>query len=134
MNLLTNLFAHTKSLGELVSLLMNRFPEPEPLDTLLSLKGTWAVVTGGNRGLGKAIVKRLTEAGASVVLTGGGEEANKKVESEINAVGGTAVAVKADASNLEDSQRVIDLAVERFGGIDILVNNAAVFPPPLRSR
>jgi NAD(P)-dependent dehydrogenase (short-subunit alcohol dehydrogenase family) len=106
-------------------------PEPQPFDTLLSLKGRCAVVTGGSRGLGEAIVRRLSQAGAAVVLTGRGREALRRMESQINKAGGEALGIQADMASLKDSQKVIDKTVERFGHIDILVNNAAVFPPSL---
>jgi NAD(P)-dependent dehydrogenase (short-subunit alcohol dehydrogenase family) len=106
-------------------------PEPQPFDSLLSLKGRCAVITGGSRGLGEAIVRRLAEAGASVVLTGRGHEALQQVEAAVNASGGQALGVQADLASLKDSQRVIDQAIERFGRVDILVNNAAIFPPSL---
>jgi NAD(P)-dependent dehydrogenase (short-subunit alcohol dehydrogenase family) len=106
-------------------------PEPPPFDSLLSLKGRCAVVTGGSRSLGEAIVHRLSQAGAAVVLTGRGLEALKSVESKVNAAGGQALGVKADMASLKDSQKIIDQAVKRFGRVDILVNNAAVFPPSL---
>jgi NAD(P)-dependent dehydrogenase (short-subunit alcohol dehydrogenase family) len=106
-------------------------PEAQPFDSLLSLKGRCAVVTGGSRGLGEAIVRRLSQAGAAVVLTGRGREAVQRVEAAVNATGGQALGVQADLASLKDSQKVIDQAVERFGRVDILVNNAAVFPPSL---
>jgi NAD(P)-dependent dehydrogenase (short-subunit alcohol dehydrogenase family) len=106
-------------------------PEAQPFDSLLSLNGRCAVVTGGSRGLGEAIVRRLSQAGASVVLTGRGIEALQRVEAAVNEIGGQALGVQADLVNLKDSQRVIDQAVERFGHVDILVNNAAVFPMSL---
>jgi NAD(P)-dependent dehydrogenase (short-subunit alcohol dehydrogenase family) len=79
------------------------------------------------------IVQRLAQAGASVVLTGRGMEALERVEADIVAAGGNAVGVQADAGSIADTRRTIDLAVSRFGGIDILVKNAAVFPPRLSS-
>ncbi|SEM19889.1 SDR family NAD(P)-dependent oxidoreductase [Bradyrhizobium sp. OK095] len=106
-------------------------PEAQSFDSLLSLKGRCAVVTGGSRGLGEAIVRRLAQAGASVVLTGRGIAALQRVEAVVNETGGQALGVQADLVNLKDSQRVIDQAVERFGHVDILVNNAAVFPMSL---
>jgi NAD(P)-dependent dehydrogenase (short-subunit alcohol dehydrogenase family) len=102
-------------------------PEPTAFGDLLSLKGKCAIVTGGTKGLGEATVHRLAQAGASVVFTARGAEALKQVELDVTAAGGTAVGVAADVSSLEDSQRVVDLAVERFGAVDILVNNAALY-------
>jgi NAD(P)-dependent dehydrogenase (short-subunit alcohol dehydrogenase family) len=95
-------------------------PEPQPFDSLLSLKGRCAVVTGGSRGLGEAIV-----------LTGRGYEALQQVEAAVNATAGQALGAQADLASLKDSQKVIDQAPARFGRVDILVNNAAVFPPSL---
>jgi NAD(P)-dependent dehydrogenase (short-subunit alcohol dehydrogenase family) len=106
-------------------------PEPAPLDGVLSLQGKCAVVTGGSRGLGEAIVQRLAEAGASGVFTGRKLETLRPVEAEVAAAGGTAVAFEAAAARIADTQRAIDLAKERFGRGDILVNNAAVFEPRL---
>ena len=105
-----------------------RIPEPTSFESLISLKGRCAIVTGGGRGLGEAIVHRLSQAGASVVLTGRGLDALKKVEADVAATGGQALGMQADLASLPDSQRVIDKALERFGRVDILVNNAAVFP------
>jgi len=90
-------------------------PEPQPFDSLLSLKGRCAVVTGGSRGLGEAR----------------GRDALQRVEAQVSAIGGRALGVQADMANLKDSQRVVDEAVGRFGRVDILINNAAVFPPSI---
>jgi NAD(P)-dependent dehydrogenase (short-subunit alcohol dehydrogenase family) len=95
------------------------------------LKGRCAIVTGGTRGIGEAIVLRLAEAGASVVVTARGQEGLTKIEAKVAAKGGQAAGIQADASKMDDAQRVIDFAVNRFGSVDILVNNAAVFPPRL---
>ena len=69
-------------------------------------------------------MRRLSQAGAAIVLTGRGREALQRVESQINATGGQALGVQADLGSLKNSQQVIDQAVERFGRVDILVNNA----------
>lgn len=104
-------------------------PGPTPFEDLLSLKDRCAVVTGGSRGLGEATVHRLAQAGASVVFTGRGAQALQHVEQEVAQAGATAFGVQADIASLEDSQRVIDVAVQRFGRVDILVNNAALYTP-----
>jgi NAD(P)-dependent dehydrogenase (short-subunit alcohol dehydrogenase family) len=104
-------------------------PEPGPFAQLLSLTGKNAIVTGGSRGLGEATVHRLAQAGAKVLFTGRGADALRRVEEQITATGATAVGVQADIGNLGDSQRVVDSALERFGGVDILVNNAALYTP-----
>jgi NAD(P)-dependent dehydrogenase (short-subunit alcohol dehydrogenase family) len=106
-------------------------PEPTAFGELLSLKGKCAIVTGGSKGLGEATVHRLSAAGASVVFTARGADALHGVQDQIVAAGGTAVGVQADIGSLADSQRVVDLAVERFGRVDILVNNAALYTPSL---
>lgn len=106
-------------------------PAPTPFEELLSLKGRTAIVTGGTRGLGEAMVKRLAQAGAKVVVTARTRSSLDAIEAEIASMGGIAVGVQADAASITDTQRVVDQAVERFGRIDILVNNAAVFPASL---
>jgi NAD(P)-dependent dehydrogenase (short-subunit alcohol dehydrogenase family) len=106
-------------------------PQPTPHDALLRLDGKCAVVTGGSRGLGEAIVRRLAQAGAAVVFTGRGADALHNVQKEVTGSGATAVGIPADISRLEDSQNVIEEAVRRFGRVDILVNNAALYTPSL---
>ncbi|WAM33491.1 SDR family NAD(P)-dependent oxidoreductase [Caldicellulosiruptor morganii] len=86
------------------------------------------MVTGGTRGIGKAIVRRFVEAGATVVFTGRNPDALKRAEEKFTAAGGKVLGVQADSGRIEDAKRVINLTVEKFGHIDILVNNTAVFP------
>jgi Dehydrogenases with different specificities (related to short-chain alcohol dehydrogenases) len=102
-------------------------PEEKKMDELLSLKGRVAIVTGGSRGIGLQIVHRFTEAGAAVVFTGRGAEALKKTEDELTASGMEAAAFQADVSSVADSEKTVKFAVEKFGRLDILVNNAASF-------
>jgi NAD(P)-dependent dehydrogenase (short-subunit alcohol dehydrogenase family) len=106
-------------------------PEPTPQADLLRLDGKCALVTGGTRGLGEATVRRLAAAGAAVVFTGRGADALHQVQEQFKAAGATVVGVQADISSLSDSQKVVDLAVQRFGRVDILVNNAALYTPSL---
>jgi len=103
-------------------------PKPQSFESLLSLNDRCVVVTGGSRGIGETIVKRFVKAGALVVFTGRGIETLQRVEAEVSAAGGKAVGIQSDIRRIEDSQKLINLVVERFGQIDIMVNNAAVFP------
>ena len=85
-----------------------------------------ALVTGGSRGIGRAIAERLGRDGARVVLTYVASAAQaEQVVSAITKSGGEAVAVRADMTNLTEVGAMFDAAVQRFGHIDILVNNAA---------
>ena len=96
------------------------------MDPLASfdLTGRVAIVTGGGRGLGRAMSVGLAAAGAKVVATGRTEADLRSVVTEIESAGGAALAVVADIGDLDDGARIIAATVERFGGIDILVNNA----------
>jgi len=86
-----------------------------------------AVVTGGSRGIGAAIARRLGKEGATVVVNyAQSGEAAKRIVDEIRAIGGKAEAIQADVSKPEDVTRLIDQVVEGHGRIDILVNNAGV--------
>lgn len=103
-------------------------PEEKNLNELLSLKGKTAVITGGSRGIGRQTVKRFAEAGASVVFTGRNLEALRKVEQEERAKGSEVTLCQSDVSNVEDCRKAVEFTVEKYGSIDILVNNAASFP------
>jgi 3-oxoacyl-[acyl-carrier protein] reductase len=91
------------------------------------LSGKVALVTGGSRSLGAAISKELATAGAAVVLTySASPDKAQQVVRAIEAAGGKALAVKADAGSAEETRAAIVKTVEVFGRIDILVNNAGV--------
>ena len=91
------------------------------------LQGKVAIVTGGNSGIGKAIVEYLAELGAQVVIDYRSHpEATEQLEREIGSYGGSSFGVQADVSKLDDIQRLIDAAVARYGRIDVMVNNAGV--------
>jgi 2-deoxy-D-gluconate 3-dehydrogenase len=95
---------------------------------LFDLTGKGAVVTGGAMGIGKAIVERLCEAGAGVMIADLNEDAANQTAEEIQAAGGNARAIQADAGNAADGIKVAQAAVETFGSLDILVNNAGIYP------
>jgi len=93
----------------------------------MSLEGKVAVVTGGNSGIGKGIVLALAEQGANVVIDYvANPEATEELEQQIAKLGDKAIGVEADVSKVDDLQRLVDTAVETFGRIDIMVNNAGV--------
>ena len=101
----------------------------------LSLTDKCAVVTGGSRGIGRAVCLELARLGARVVFTyAGNAEAAQKTVEMIEARGGAARAICADVRSAEDATRVIDEARGSFGGVDILVNNAGITCDKLAAR
>jgi 3-oxoacyl-[acyl-carrier protein] reductase len=91
-----------------------------------ALAGKVALVTGGSRGIGLAIARLLAEDGASVVVSGRDAARLDAAVKELESLGAPALAVVADASKREDVDRLIEAARERFGRIDVLVNNAGI--------
>ena len=87
----------------------------------MKLKDKVAIVTGGGRGIGKAIAEAFAREGANVVVTAARQR--NEIEQVASKIGGTAVL--ADVSNKDDVQKLVDSVVSDFGRIDILVNNAA---------
>lgn len=86
-----------------------------------------AIVTGGTRGIGKAIVKELVQNGCNVVFTyHSSDEIAKKIEEEFSTESVKVYGIKADASSFSQAEEVIKFALEKFGSIDILVNNAGI--------
>lgn len=91
------------------------------------LAGKTAIVTGAGRNIGRAIALGLAEGGASIVVNARSNHAEAKaVAQEIEAAGGTAVIHVGDVADAEAVRRMADAAIEHFGRIDILVNNAAL--------
>ncbi|OPX97341.1 MAG: 3-oxoacyl-(acyl-carrier-protein) reductase FabG [Syntrophorhabdus sp. PtaU1.Bin002] len=96
------------------------------------LEGKNAVVTGGGRGVGRAISLAFAQEGANVIVNyAGNEKAANEVVGMIQAMGRKAVAVKGDVGQEEDAKRIVDACVENFGSIHILVNNAGISKPAM---
>jgi glucose 1-dehydrogenase len=93
----------------------------------MTLTGKVAIVTGGNSGIGKAIVLALAEAGANIVIDYvANEQATEDLEKKVAALGDQSIGVDADVSKVEDLERLIKAAVDAFGRLDIMVNNAGI--------
>jgi glucose 1-dehydrogenase len=91
------------------------------------LEGKTVVVTGGNSGIGKAIVLAMAAEGANVVVDYvAHEDATERLIREVEQAGGKAVGVEADVSRLDDLRRMVRTAVDSFGRLDVLVNNAGI--------
>ena len=98
------------------------------MDNLFDLTGRTAIVTGGSRGIGRAICIRLAQHGARVVVSSRKLDACQLVVDEITAAGGTAMAHAASISRKEELQNLVDATTAAWGRIDILVCNAALNP------
>ena len=92
------------------------------------LEGKVAIVTGAAMGMGLATAKLFAEAKAKVVVADFNEEKGQAVVSEIEANGGTAYFVKVDISKSDQVKKMIDTTVEKYGRLDVAVNNAALTP------
>ena len=92
-----------------------------------SFAGRVALVTGGSRGIGKGIVRRLASDGATVAFTySSSEEEAKRLASEIEAVGGKVLPIKADSASAEDVRAAVDQVAKELGELHIFVNNAGI--------
>lgn len=92
----------------------------------IGLEGKVAVITGGSRGIGRAIAMRLSAEGAKVAICGRNLAAAEEVVAEIEAAGATGMAVAADVSRESEADALIHASIKRFGRLDILVNNAGI--------
>src|SRR5437868_6943672 len=101
----------------------------------MRLKEQVALVTGGSRGIGRAIVKGLAAEGAKVAFVyRGNQQAADSLVQEVTAAGGTSLALQADVTSLEAAQAVAERLEKEWGRIDILVNNAGVIADDLFVR
>ncbi len=92
----------------------------------MKLQGRVAIVTGGARGIGKAIAAEFTKEGAKVVLIDIAEEELTKTAEELGRYG-EVISIKTDVSKVDEIQRAVQEVIRRYGRVDILVNNAGIF-------
>ena len=95
----------------------------------MSLQDKVVVITGGGTGIGANTARAFHQAGAKVILNGRREAKLSKTAAEVDSSGKGVAYLVGDIGNAETSQRLVELAIERFGGVDILFNNAGIFEP-----
>jgi len=102
-------------------------PLKKEVDMTKSLSGKAALVMGGSRGIGAAIVRRLANDGAAVAFTyASSDTAAQALVAEIEGQGGRALALRADSADAQAVRQAVDAAAEAFGGLHLLVNNAGI--------
>ena len=95
----------------------------------MKLKNRVAIITGGGRGIGREVAILFASEGAKVAVTARSSDQIAKVVEEISASGGEAIGVSADVSREDDVRRIVDETMEKFGRVDVLVNNAGILEP-----
>lgn len=98
------------------------------MSQLFDISGKVAIVTGASRGIGQSIAEELAKAGAKVVISSRKQDAVDEVAEQIKSAGGDAIGIAAHNGNKEALYALVDKTVERYGKLDILVNNAATNP------
>ena len=91
---------------------------------ILKLEGKVAIITGGSRGIGFAIAKAFSENGANVIITSKNSQQLENSANQLN----NAIPISADIRKEDDVRKVIEKTIEKFGKLDILINNAGIFP------
>src|SRR5215207_9165186 len=110
-----------RSLGFASSFVRRRSPMKP---NLKPLNQQTIVITGASSGIGLVTARMAARQGAKVVAAARNEDALRQLEQEINSSGGQAAYVVADVGNEEDHRKILDTAIQRFGGVDTWVNNA----------
>jgi len=104
------------------------------MTTTAPLDGRVAIITGASRGLGRGLAIGIAAAGASVVVAARDLAACELVAAEISGAGGSAIAVKCDVTRPADREALVAATMERYGRLDVLVNNAGLLKPHVTTR
>ena len=96
------------------------------MGNIMILKGKTSIITGGGRGIGKALALKLAQEGSNVAICDVNAEVLEESKKDIEATGRTVLAEKVDVTNLKEVQDFIQKALDKFGKIDILINNAGI--------
>ena len=99
-----------------------------PLQKLTALSGKTAIVTGGAMGIGFGIAYRLAEAGANIIIADLNQEAGTTASQQLRDEGFKAEFIKTDVSDEKQVKGAVDFAVKTYGSVDILINNAGIYP------
>jgi NAD(P)-dependent dehydrogenase (short-subunit alcohol dehydrogenase family) len=99
--------------------------DAEKLKTFLDFSGRTAIVTGGTRGIGRAVAEGFAAAGANVVVASRKADACEQTQAHLESMGAEALGVPLNMGDADGADRLVAATVDRFGGIDVVVNNAA---------
>ncbi|MCK4829147.1 SDR family oxidoreductase, partial [bacterium] len=112
------------------------FPTPLPQihkavskDSVLALDNAVVVITGSSSGIGRALAEAFAEAGSSVVINGRNETSLNLALNKFKGKYSNVAAIRADVSRYDDAKKLIEQSIQKFGKIDVLINNAAVAGP-----
>src|SRR5689334_24853287 len=94
----------------------------------MRLKDKTAIITGSASGMGRVAAELFASEGAAIVVTDVNEAAGEETVAAIHKAGGQAIFIKADVSNESEVKALVDAAIESFGRVDVLYNNAGIMP------
>jgi short-subunit dehydrogenase len=130
MNKFNKLFSNTYINNDLLKKYNIRMPEIKKRENIIKFKPKFndkvIIITGASSGIGRACAFEFADNGAKVVLAARRENELKKVEEEIKKQGGEAISVKTDVKNIDNCKCLIDKTIEKYGKIDVLINNAGI--------
>jgi short-subunit dehydrogenase len=130
MNKFNNIFSNSIINKDLIKKYNILIPKIKKQENIIKFKPKFnnrvIIITGASSGIGRACAMEFAQNGAKIILAARREDELKKVENEITQRGGEAISIKTDVKNIEDCKNLIDITVEKFGKIDVLINNAGI--------